>query len=179
MAEDFEKLLAWLAADREDAGRRYEEIRRKLIGFFIRRACSNSEELADKTFERVEKLLAQGKLADYQGEPLPYCYGVARIIFKEDGHRPPIDPRDLVAPLPVGTETEFYCLDHCLAKLEEDQRYLIIRYYDHRGHNKIKSRQLLADELGITMNNLRLRAMRIRAILWECVMDCVHNIKQQ
>jgi DNA-directed RNA polymerase specialized sigma24 family protein len=179
MDDDFKKLLAWLSPDPEQAGKRYEEIRRKLIGFFIRRACCDPEDLADKTFDRVAKLLAQGKLDDYRGEPLPYCYGVAKFIYKEDMAAQKLDPRDLIPIEAVATEQEFACLDQCLAKLPAGQRRLITLYYAHRGQEKIKARQALADEAGISLNNLRLQTMRIRDRLRECVMDCVHNIEKQ
>src|SRR5947209_6617862 len=38
--DSFDRLLAWLNPDREQAGQRYEEIRRRLIKIFARRGCS-------------------------------------------------------------------------------------------------------------------------------------------
>lgn len=51
----FEQLLAWLDEDRELAGKKYEEIRFRLINLFIARGCRISEELADKTIDRVAR----------------------------------------------------------------------------------------------------------------------------
>ena len=52
--EAFDRLLAWLDPDRDRAGERYEEIRRKLIGIFLRRGCSTAEDLTDEAINRVK-----------------------------------------------------------------------------------------------------------------------------
>ena len=59
------------------------------------------------------------------------------------------------------------CLRRCLARLPEDQRRLILRY--HGEDDRIRSRQELAEELGIALNALRIRAHRVRRDLEQCV----------
>ena len=49
----FNQLLDWIGPDRETAGKRYEEIRLRLIKIFTARGCHIPEELADETFNRV------------------------------------------------------------------------------------------------------------------------------
>nr|MDQ3743617.1 hypothetical protein [Acidobacteriota bacterium] len=51
--DDFDSLLAWLDADREEAGKKYESIRLRLIRIFTCRGRHDSEELADETIRRV------------------------------------------------------------------------------------------------------------------------------
>ncbi len=69
--EIFEQLLAWLDEDRDRAGKKYEEIRFQLINLFIARSCRISEELADKTIDRVAKKVKD--ISDtYVGDPALY-----------------------------------------------------------------------------------------------------------
>ena len=51
--EDFDRLLRWLDANLEAAGKEYEAIRQRLIKIFARRGCSEAEDLADETINRV------------------------------------------------------------------------------------------------------------------------------
>ena len=69
--ESFDSLLAWLDADRERAGRRYEEIRRRLIKILACRGCHDPEDLADEAINRVAGKV--GEVAkDYSGDPALY-----------------------------------------------------------------------------------------------------------
>ena len=49
----FDDLLDWLASNREQAGHKYEAIRRRLITIFTGRGCCDAEDLADETMNRV------------------------------------------------------------------------------------------------------------------------------
>ncbi|HEY0083559.1 MAG TPA: hypothetical protein VGB61_12265, partial [Pyrinomonadaceae bacterium] len=51
--EGFERLLTWLSPDREQAGKKYEEIRQSLIKIFVWRGVHEAEDLADETITRV------------------------------------------------------------------------------------------------------------------------------
>ena len=74
--ENFDQLLAWLDPNREQAGRRYEDIRRKLVKIFVSRGCIIAEELADETINRVAMKVHE--IVDtYTGDPALYFYGVA------------------------------------------------------------------------------------------------------
>src|SRR3954470_6544159 len=90
--DDFERLLAWLNDDREQAARTYENLRRRLIRMFISRGCYEAEDVADKTFDRVIRKLDQ--LQDYVGAREPYFYKVGSFVLKEwfRPHRPPPPP---------------------------------------------------------------------------------------
>src|SRR5689334_14540929 len=80
--EVFEALLRWLAPDRDEAGKRYEDIRHRLIRIFACRGCAESDMLADETINRVAQKVGE-LAATYQGDPALYFYGVANKIYLE------------------------------------------------------------------------------------------------
>jgi hypothetical protein len=51
-------------------------------------------------------------------------------------------------------------------------REIIARYYVGKARVKIEHRRVMAEELGITMNALSIRACRIRDKLEACVRGC-------
>jgi DNA-directed RNA polymerase specialized sigma24 family protein len=111
--ESFEILLAQLDPDRERAGELYESIRRRLIRLFEWRGCACPEDLADETFNRVARKLAEGvKLVS--ADPYSYFCGVAHLRFKEVSRNAARERRaldthgDLLLPtaLPVVPEEE-------------------------------------------------------------------------
>jgi len=170
--ESFEALLAWLDPNRDLAGRKYEEIRTRLIKMFACRGCYDAEDLADETINRVA-----GKLKEIEnsfvGERARYFYGVANKIHLEAQRR-----RQPVPPPPPShdadeIEQEYDCLEKCLQRLTPDNREMVLQYYQEDKRAKINHRQRLAERLGIAVNALRIRAHRIRHTLEECVRNCV------
>jgi hypothetical protein len=59
-------------------------------------------------------------------------------------------------------------------QLGPDQR-IARQYYEQEKRAKIDRRRKLAEELGITLNALRIKAFRIRAALQECVENCMQQ----
>lgn len=170
--ESFEALLDWLASDREQAGLKYEEIRSGLIKFFSSRGHSDAEDLADESINRVASRLSEVRNR-VSGDRSRYFYGVARKILLEHLRRkqPSVPPEFVRNSGRV--EVEHRCLEECMAKLSEENRELVLGYYQADGRAKIDQRRLLAEELGIAPNALRIRAYRIRAALQKCVQRCV------
>jgi DNA-directed RNA polymerase specialized sigma24 family protein len=170
----FDKFLAWLDPNREQAGAKYEDIRRRLIKIFACRGCAASEDLADETINRVIRKMQD--LADsYTGEPALYFYGVARNVHLEHVKKnpaplplPPSDP-------PEQKEREYECLERCMKVLTPGNRELMLEYYKEEKHAKIVHRRELATRLGVAVNALRIRAYRIRAGLQGCVENCLHQ----
>jgi DNA-directed RNA polymerase specialized sigma24 family protein len=169
--EHFDQLLDWLSPDREKAALQYECIRKRLIKIFLCRGSNTPDQLADATFDRVAKKLREIR-PDYVGEPAHYFYGVANYIWQEGlrKNKPPV----AVAPPPPAPPTEddqrdFACLEKCLDELPERERDLVIRYYQQEKHAKIDDHQKMAEELGLSLNALRIRICRIRSILLNCV----------
>src|SRR5687767_14618722 len=78
----FASLLNWLDADREQAAMQYEAIRLRLIKIFTCRGCTEAEELADETINRVTARVEE-VAKEYQGEPARYFYGVCRHVYHE------------------------------------------------------------------------------------------------
>ena len=173
--ESFDALLAWLDPSREEAGRKYEQIRVRLIKIFTCRGCYESEDLADETINRVSKKLPDIEAA-YEGAPTPYFYGVANKVHMEYLRRPrvPMPPIPFVDSALI--EQEFDCLEQCIQKLTPDNRDLVLQYYQGEKTLKIIHRKKLAEQLGIAVNALRIRAHRIRTTLQECVEGCLQEV---
>jgi len=175
-AEAFDKFLAWLHPNRDEAGKKYEQIRRHLVIILSCRGCETPEELADETFNRVIRRAQQ--MADtYEGDPAPYFITVANNLFYE--HRSKVRPQaelplDLPQPEPDPSDDRDYdCLDVCMQELKPANRDLVLRYYRENKQAKIDHRKQLAEELGIGVNALRIRAHRTRLTLQECIDDCL------
>ena len=173
--ESFDALLAWLDPSREEAGRKYEQIRVRLIKIFTCRGCYESEDLADETINRVSKKLPDIEAA-YEGAPTPYFYGVANKVHMEYLRRKPVP----TPPAPTGDseliEQEFECLEKCIEKLTLENRRVVRQYYKGEKTAKIVQRKKLADGLGIALNALRIRAHRLRGTLQQCVELCLEEI---
>lgn len=179
----FETLLAWLAPEREIAGQKYETIRRRLIKIFYGRGLHDAEGLADETINRVARKV--GEIAEnYQGDPALYFYGIAQKVCLEARRKKPEISSD-VAPVyhPVfDEESDEYlsrrnCLNKCLVKLADEERSIVVQYYASEDQININHRHQLAQQFGLTLNNLRVRAFRIRQRLQKCVQDCLQKNK--
>jgi hypothetical protein len=53
--------------------------------------------------------------------------------------------------------------------LSSDNRDLILQYYQGEKGEKIQNRKKLLEQLGVPVNNLRMRALRLRERLQSCV----------
>lgn len=171
--EDFNRFLSWLDPDREEAGKKYEAIRRHLIIILTCRGCPEAEDLADETINRV--IRHYPKMADtYQGEPAPYFITVSYNLYLEYVAK---RGRQLVVPPPPEPdpeeEREYECLDACIEKLTPAHRDLVLQYYQENKQAKIDHRKKLALEMGIELNALRIRAHRIRVSLQQCIDECL------
>jgi DNA-directed RNA polymerase specialized sigma24 family protein len=179
--EGFDQLLSWLDPDRDQAGNKYEAIRRRLIKLFVCRGSDDPEGLADLTFDRVVSKVETIK-EGYSGDPALYFYGVANNIFREELRRTVV-PTELSPNLPVVapekensySDQEFGCLEMCLGTLKPDARDLILSYYKESSSARIGMRKQFADKIGIPVSTLRLRVHRIRAALQQCAHDCVQR----
>ena len=181
-AESFGRLLAWLDADRDRAGQKYEKIRRGLIKIFNCKGCAVPEELADESINRVAGKVYE--VADgYIGEPASYFYAVAEKIYLEYLRTESSQLRPLPADLPTkksaGKEIEimYACLEQCIDRLPASSRELIRAYYgDHQtGKQKAERKRELAARMSVATNMLWLKAHRIRAGLKKCVQQCLER----
>ena len=173
--EQLHQLLAWLDADPDRAGEKYEVIRRRLINIFLNRQCDEAEDLADETINRVAKKV--GVLKDsYVGEPARYFYGVAKKVWLEYNRQ---CNRPIQSPPPVASRSELEphleCLDECLEKLDPASRELILRYYQAQKQAKISSHKKMGEMLRLKAGALRQRTHRIRVKLEKCVLECLER----
>jgi DNA-directed RNA polymerase specialized sigma24 family protein len=191
--EAFERLLARLDSDRDVAAQKYEDIRRKLMLFFESRGCLIPEESADETFNRVARKLSEG-VEVRAADPASYCYGIARNVLQEYWDQPSRSRASMEDLTRTGRhaehpdqvtekrlkreklELEIECLERCIEGLPEGNRTLIIRYYEGDSGAKIRCRRMLAEQLGIPINALRIRALRIREKLEDCLKGCFNEI---
>jgi hypothetical protein len=78
-----EIFLRYLDADRDRAGARYEEIRRRLLTFFRYNGCRHEEDLADDTLDRVMRRIGEVEVRHL----MSFIRGVARHVVSEKQKR--------------------------------------------------------------------------------------------
>lgn len=175
----FDKLLLSFGDDRDSGGKKYLEIRNNLTRFFEWRACPFPEDHADETINRIAKRVAEGEQIQ---NPAGYAMGVARLLVLEiikGRQREQVALNEITTTTTeAATETNdgegrIDCLRQCLEGLSADNRQLIVEYYEGEKGDKIKNRKKLVDKLGIPVNTLRMRALRLRDRLQVCVEECL------
>jgi DNA-directed RNA polymerase specialized sigma24 family protein len=168
--ESFEAFLRWLCP-KEDGGAEYERLRFRLTTFFAARNCRFPEDLADETINRVIVKINEQTVE----KKLAFCYGVAKNVFleslrKEKNH---VNIDDLeIAAKPLEPQFESECLEKCLSELSIENRTLIIDYFSENKTAKITLREKLSENLGITQTNLRMKIVRIKQKLKNCLVEC-------
>ena len=176
--EAFDKLLIALGDNHDRGGEKYLEIRGNLTRFFEWRGCPFPEDHADETFNRMAKKVAEGEEIQ---NPSGYAMGIARLLLLEivKGRQ-----TEQTALSEIGHASEIYeeeddgetrlpCLRSCLEGLSSDNRDLILQYYQGEKGEKIQNRKKLLERLGISVNTLRMRALRLRERLQGCMEECM------
>jgi RNA polymerase sigma factor (sigma-70 family) len=176
-SEEWEKLLACFSLDREEAARLYENARQKLIRYFEWNSSIPAEDYADDAMDRAGRRLNEGQKID---KPVAYLFGIARNIVDEarrERARAPValDEEHLrvQTPEPIEPDERRLCFNRCLEELAGDNRDLLLDYFEGEGGAKIRSRQGIANRLGIPLNALRIRVHRIRKMLEDCIAKCL------
>ena len=179
-ANAFTRLLDSLGQNQEEAGEKYEELRRTLTRFFEWRGAPFPEEHTDESFNRVAQKLDEGVEVKNIGG---YCYQVARLVCLEalKGHesrRAPLEELKLETKTPgidqvAEKEQRLTCLDDCLRVLPTDSHELITEYYSDEKRGRIDRRKALAGRLGLRRDALANRAQRVRDKLEQCVKQCL------
>ena len=187
----FDKLLACLDSDLNEAGRKLLDIRRRLQKFFECNRCPDPDELVDMTIDRGARRIDEG----VEVRELPsYLTQIARFVLKEHWASPQkkmdeIEDEGSGSPLVAPTvddarnekeeqEERLECLEKCSGKLVPVERQRVIDYYYEQGRAKIDKRKRMAADLRITLGNLRVRMHRTRERLEECILDCLSNKKR-
>ena len=182
--EAFDVLLQWLDHDRDNAALEYERIRRRLVRMFLGRGCWAAEECTDETFNRVTRKVPE--LTHYEGDKALYFYRVADYVYREwlkdqiklisDENGKASSGRVEPMPDPYFKEKLDECLRRCMAELSEEHRSLFLDFNDKEKRAKIEHRKTLANQCGITVNALRIKAHRIRIQLRECITKCLEAL---
>ena len=177
--ESFSFFLSWLSTDRDAAGKKYEDIRRRLIVMLHSRGCARAEEAADESINRFIRRLPE--LSDsYVGDPVPYLCVIARHVHLEFIKREPetlpddADQRFLEDKEDDELEELMHgCLDRCLNEIDSGSRDLLLDYYKEDKQAKINFRKKLAAKMGIATGALRLKLHRLRVRLECCMNNCL------
>jgi RNA polymerase sigma factor (sigma-70 family) len=179
--ESFEEILAWLDPDREVAAKLYLQLRQDLANIFKWRGCTDPEGLTDEVFDRVAKKINEVR-PNYQGDPRPYFRAVANNVVKENlkTGKIQVSLEDVDLPQPITSDSVEEeeadmeeCLQLCLQNLSPENRELILGYYAKEKQAKIDHRSELAQQLGISVQTLRVRVFRVRASLQGCIERCL------
>lgn len=179
--EAFERLLASLGDDREAAAQNYVELREKLRLFFNWRGFSDADEHADETLNRTARRLDAGEeILDLRA----YVFGVARFLVLEI-NRAEEKKRLALNELPVvqnadeeekiNNQMRLDCLQNCLKNLPDEDRAFIVDYYQGERDVKIANRKNLLRRLNLSASGLRMRALRLREKLENCLQDCMEK----
>jgi RNA polymerase sigma factor (sigma-70 family) len=178
---DVNEVLSWLDDNRGRATTAYLDLRRGLVKIFSWNHCSDPEGLTDEVFDRVAKKLP-GLKDSYKGDPRLYFYAVANNLIKEYRKAArsylSIDDVDCPSDESIANEEEKHemmndCLETCLQQLPEEKRDLILSYYSKEKREKLVHRAEMARRLGISIRALRVRMLRIRVLLEECIENCL------
>jgi DNA-directed RNA polymerase specialized sigma24 family protein len=176
--QSLNRLLEYLDPDREQAGYKYELIRRKLIKFFEHRGSVWPEDQADETINRVARKIQDGQDI-WVNDPAAYFYGVGRNVLRDqwrNAERPipleclPLAEHPATCHVEIDLdeaerrelERSLEQLEMLLSTLPEETRELITGYYSGEKTGRIDNRRALAGRFGIPVNALRIRAYRIR-----------------
>ena len=171
--EEFEKLLAWLDSDPEEAGRKFNLIHSRLIKVFASRGCIDAEALADEVTNRVAVRI--DKVMTTYSDPLRCCLGFVEFVYQEY-QREEQKRITFVEPQRRSTdelEREDQCLTECLGSLPESERDLLVVYFQGEKRARINRRKQLAVELVLTANALRIRAYKLRKEVLQCLIMCL------
>lgn len=170
--QGFNKFLMNLNIDRDQAGERYERMRRKLIVFFEKKNCEAPDYYADETLDRVSRKINAGALIP---DVEMFCYGVARMLILESFRKSRQRQKameNLKYSLRTSSDTgerelHLIYLEQAMHKLSVKDRELLLAYYQGERRDKIENRKRLAAEAGIPVKALRIRVCRIRARVQE------------
>jgi len=172
-ATAFQNLLVRLDTDRNQAGEKYEKLRRSLIKFFEWNSCFPAEDLVDETLDRVARKLDVEEVRNVPALAL----GIARNVRLEAHKRSARLVQ--ISELPQGANSarelnlenaiqqkidqgrRAQCVRLCLRRLSAEERKLFLKYHNP-GADAVTERQRLANDYGLTISALRVRINRMR-----------------
>ncbi len=181
--EDFDALLGWLSADRDEAGVLYEKIRAGLIRFFRFRGCADPPLLADETINRVASRIPTLD-SSKNVKTITYFYGfAAKVLFEYSrtvSQEVSLDSNGLYGEksfqeAETPTDTRSDCLETCLMQLTPEESDLVLRYYEKDKSEKFAARRIMAANMNLKMPALHIRVFRVKNLLRDCIEKCWKN----
>lgn len=180
-AHAFTALLHFLCPDDPDeASRKYLRLQQKLAGYFHLKGMSDPIRDADDAMDRAGKKILEGVVVPDIDR---FCMGIARNIvlerlrnqkreesaffqFLEDSQNDQSDV-DRITNL----------MKPCFEKLPPDDRDLLSSYCKIPAElSRAKHRRQIAEKRGTTVEALRIRVMRLRHDLADCVKALSKNL---
>lgn len=183
---EFNNLLQWLDTDQDKAAEQYKKLQERLSSFFQQKLHGeDSKDLADKAFSIIAKKITKGEQIRTNNQAT-FALGIARVLVLEHWRKNKEEPLsdELLLNYPskepaidsklIDNEQSKLiqkCLKHCLAELPLESRSLVLQYFGGQGQEQknSKHREQLAKQYVTTVENLRLRACRLRGKLEDCI----------
>ena len=173
--ETLDRILSLLGNDEHAAAIEYRNLHQRLARFFEWNDVEDPTALADEAIDRLGRRPASEDTGEKVINPSAFALGIARHLLQEEFRR---QQKKKEAILQWETqrndstpeaEAMDVALRHCLARMPIDRRELLEQYYTFGGGEKVKLHQVLANDLKITLNALRNRALRARQDLESCM----------
>jgi DNA-directed RNA polymerase specialized sigma24 family protein len=172
-------LLRTLDADPARAAREYERLRARLVRYFSLHGVPHALDATDEAFNRMARRLSEGEVVV---NVEAYLAGIARLVMLEERrklHReravltrlvgpegPYAPPPD--EPLPPADALRA-AFEAGLAELPQDARAMLTDYYNGGGSERMRARDAMARRLGLSIQSLRNRMLRLRQRLERAV----------
>lgn len=173
----YDHLFDWLFPDRREAEIKYKQLRQSLrlmirqrLGSVCQHCHQTDEEIADIVIDRLALKMPKLK-ENYVGEPVAYCYGVARFVIME--HQKSRIVEEIEEDFPANTTTDPPpCMVECFMKLTPNEREVLEEYFEFDGQAGIEARRRLAERLGMTLEQIRQYIFKLRTGLRKCLAEC-------
>ncbi len=173
-AESLNLLLAEFSEDKREAAAVYTNLRDSLVRFFALKGDSEPEAAADATLDRTAVKVAQQTPID---DIKKYSFGVARLIFLE---RLRLSQKEKNAAEDFHHETnklsndvvtdDFQFFRECFKSLPAKDKIFLQGYFTDAPYEKLTElRRRLTEEVGVSVEQMRVKIFRLRKRLENCV----------
>lgn len=176
-------LLNLLHQDPHQAAIAYHQLHTRLTRFFSINHTDDPVHLADIAMDRLA--LRTENTDTKIDAPVSFALGIARHLLQEDTRHRLRDEdasKTWAAIIPLADpqqEVRLAALDQCLSKLTPERRQLIESYYDWNSKEKIEHHRRISEQLGLNLNALRNRVLRIRAQVETCLRQKSSDVPPQ
>jgi hypothetical protein len=157
--------------EEEAAVERYRRLHGRLVLFFMRHRSYHPEDLADQVVNRLARKLSDGLSI---GNIEAFALGMARLVVREEQaqslrerncHLELCRNESVVQRTFNERENSYQWMENQLATLPVSQRSMLERYHEGEGIRRIRERQKLAEEMGLSIGTLRKRIFDLQAML--------------